>query len=194
MRQRGCFLAVTGCLACVKKCYLIKVKESNKMYQNILMEKLVSKRGHDLKSYKKYFYFLLSRLFSTLETWFWLHSQRKLTCQIYTSVIIKAHLISRAHLMTNEITEWTLVGLLEAQVFMALLTNLSVHHVNLSSVERKPHWNIIYLSPKPILASPQCTCGLDCFSACNAIFPNHLWCCFDVAMNPGSAYFAASFE
>lgn len=50
--------------------------------------------------------------------------------------------------MANEITERALVGLLEAQVLMALLTNLCVHHVDLDVfVCRKVFLHVMQLFP-----------------------------------------------
>lgn len=50
--------------------------------------------------------------------------------------------------MTDELTERALVSLLKAQVFMALLTNLSVHHVNLDVlVSRKGFLHVMQLLP-----------------------------------------------
>lgn len=50
--------------------------------------------------------------------------------------------------MTNEITKRALVRLLEAEVLMALLTNLSIHHVNLDVfVCRKGFLHVMQLLP-----------------------------------------------
>jgi hypothetical protein len=61
---------------------------------------------------------------------------------------LSAHLISRTHLMTNKITKRALVGLLETQVLMALLTNLGIHHVDLDVfMSRKRFLHVMQLFP-----------------------------------------------